>query len=1049
MRPPFFRVVFFFMLSLLLAAQAHAAPKTPAPRIRTATPKPVQPFEHLAWRSVGPALSGGRVSAVAGTDADPALYYMGAAGGGVFKTTDNGNSWQAVFEKQPVAAIGAIAIDPKNKEEVWVGTGEANPRNDVSYGNGVYQTTDGAKTWKHRGLEGSSQISKILIDPRDPRIVLVGALGSPFKDSAQRGVYRTADGGKSWQKTLYVGPQSGVSDMAWDPAHPDVVYAGIWQYRRIPWDLSSGGPNDGLYKSSDGGRSWKKLQGHGLPSGLMGRIGVAVAPTRPNRVYAVIQSERGVLWRSDDAGNSWRLMTTNTLVTQRPFYFSHIYVDPTNADHVFSLALFLAQSKDGGRTFNPIDEAPHGDMHVMWLASDGKRMALGNDGGIDFSHDGGKTWFWDLNVAIGQIYHLGYDTQTPYNLCGGLQDNSAFCGPSNSLDPSGIHNRNWFLVNGGDGEWIWPDPLDPHFIWNDTENGALGIYNTATGENVDISPYPRDTNGIAIAGLPCRFNWDSPIAFSPHDGHVAYFGANVVFSTRDRGQHWSVISPDLTLNDKSHQQVSGGPITLDVSGAEFSDTILDIAPSSKEPGLIWVGTDDGLVQLTRDGGAHWSNVTMPGVPPYGRVEAVEPSPHAPGTAFAVVDRHRSGDNRPYLFATDDYGKSWRSIAANLPVDQYVRVVRQDPHNPDILYAGLEQSVWVSFDRGARWESLQLNLPTASVRDLRIHPQANDLIAATHGRSLWILDDLSALQQYDTAKAAGTYLFAPRTTYRYWQSSPQQADPTSWAGDNPDYGALLSFYQAKKSSSPPAIDIIDVGGRVVRHLAGTHEVHGKPKPYVPNEVGVNRMAWNLAEDPPVKWNGTPKWNRGPDDGPEAVPGVYTVRLRANGVTLDRTLDVKADPRLAWTQAQAIQRHDFLAAQFAQLSHIDEALNAIAAIDKQLPSKIAQLRKAGAAGAAIDAAQALSRQAAALKATLTSNPQNEEDSITMADKLRERLQGVAFGLGGSFGPPLAPLKQQADEVRVQYEAAMASYAQLRTALAAVNARLSAAHVGPLRV
>ncbi|MBC5823698.1 MAG: hypothetical protein GIW99_09425 [Candidatus Eremiobacteraeota bacterium] len=1048
MRPSSFRVLPITALLLLLPLQLAAAPKVQEPRTPAQSPKPAQPFERLQWRSIGPALSGGRVSAVAGTDADPELYYIGAAGGGVFKTADGGNSWQAVFEKQPVAAIGAIAIDSRDENDVWVGTGEANPRNDVSYGDGVWQTTDGGKKWQHRGLEGTSQISKILIDPRDRKVVLVGALGSPFKDSSERGVYRSADGGRTWQKTLYVGPQSGVSDMAWDPAHPDVVYAGIWQYRRIPWNLSSGGPADGLYKSGDGGRSWKKLTGHGLPPGLVGRIGIAVASSKPKRVYAAIQSRHGVLWRSDDGGDTWRLMTSDTIVTQRPFYFSHIYVDPKNADHVFSLALFLAQSKDGGKTFKAIHNAPHGDMHVMWIASGGKRMALGNDGGIDFSHDGGQSWFWDLNVAVGQIYHLGYDTQIPYNVCGGLQDNSGFCGPSNSLDPAGIHNRNWFLVNGGDGEWIWPDPLDAHLIWNDTENGSLAIYDTRTQEDVDISPYPRDTNGIAIADLPYRFNWDSPLAFSPQDPHVAYFGGNVVFSTRDRGQHWTVISPDLTLNDKSHQQVSGGPITLDVSGAEFSDTILDIAPSLKEPGLIWVGTDDGLVQLTRDGGVHWKNVTMSGVPPDGRVEAVEPSPHSAAMAFAVVDRHRSGDRAPYLFETDDYGGTWRSIASNLPRDQFVRVVRQDPRNPNLLYAGLEESMWASFDGGARWQRLQLNLPTASVRDLRVHPQANDLIAATHGRSLWILDDLTPLQQLDAAKSAGTYLFPPRTAYRFVQWSPQEGDPTSWSGDNPDYGALLSYYQSKKSDGAPTIDIIDAAGRVVRHLAGTHEVHDKPKPYVPNDAGISRIAWDLAEDPPVKWNGAAKWNRGPDDGAEAVPGTYTVRLHSNGQTLDRTLEVKADPHLNWTQAQAIERHDFIASQLGQLSRIDEALNRIDAIQRDLPGKIVRLRKAGASTAALAIAQSLQREAASLKSTLTSDPKNEEDSITMADKLRERLEGIAFGLGSSFSPPSAALKQQADEVRAQFDAAMASYNRLKGDLATLDAALSATSVSPLR-
>lgn len=1013
----------------------------------------VAPYAHLKFREVGPALSGGRVPAVAGTDADPFLYLIGGSGGGVFRTDDGGTSWDAVFAHKPVSAIGAIAIAPSKQKIVWVGTGEANPRNDVMYGDGVWKSTDGGKTFKHFGLDGTSQISKILIDPQDPNVVLVGALGDPFKDSADRGVYRSTDGGKTWTKTLYVGPQSGASDLAWNP-RKRVVFAGIWQYRRIPWSLTSGGPDDGLYRSTDGGVTWTKLTGNGLPTGLWGRVGVAIAPSNPRRVYAVIQSKQGVLWRSDDGGNSWRLISSDTIVNQRPFYYTHVFVDPTNANHVIAQSVEMAESKDGGRTWKRVRQAVHGDHHDLWWAADGKRIIESSDGGVAISHDGGSSWEWRNNMTLAQIYHLGYDLQNPYTVCVGLQDNQSWCAPSNSLDPMGILGRHWYFVQGGDGMWAWPDPLDPNLVWSDLENGVLGIFDKQTQEVVDISPYPRDTNGIPIADLPYRFNWDAPIAFDPFDGHVAYFGANVVFKTTDRGRHWEVISPDLTLNEKTHQQVSGGPIILDVSGAEFSDTIMDIAPSPIKAGLIWVGVDDGLVQLTTDGGGHWKNVTPSGVEPYGRVETVEPSHYDPATAFAAVDRHRSGDRAPYLFETNDYGATWRSIVANLPKDQYVRSARQDPRNPNILYAGLEQGLWISFDAGKSWQSLQLNLPTSSVRDIRVQPVADDLIVATHGRGLWILDDLTGIQQLVQAKSAGAYFFQPRTAYRWTLQSAEQAaydnSPTAnnFAGDNPDAGAMLTFYQTKPSPARPTIEIVDAAGRVVRHIAGTHDEEGVQKPNVPNYAGINRLAWGLTEDPPVKWNGAPRWNRGPDDGAEVVPGVYSARLHIGSQTLVRTIVVKPDPRAHWTQAQYQERHDFLAFLLRELDAIDRALNHLDALRKQLAER-AHATKGNAQLQTL--VLGVASRAQAIESDFSSNPQNGEDAFTYTapDKLRERLQGLLGQIGGSNQPPFGPDRQQDDEIRARFASAMKQYHLfLSLDVTDLNANLSAAHLARVR-
>ncbi|MBV9272173.1 MAG: hypothetical protein JO165_13850, partial [Candidatus Eremiobacteraeota bacterium] len=570
-------------------------PVKPSPTASpTASPTPGPAYGNLQWREVGPATAGGRVAAVAGSATDPQLYYVGAAGGGVWKSANGGQTWDAVFSKQKVSAIGAIAIDPKNNNVVWVGTGESNPRNDVSYGDGLYKTTDGGDTWTRVGLENTRHISRILIDPNDPNHVIVGALGDVFADSVDRGVYVTNDGGKTWAKTLYVGPQSGASDLAMNVANPNEIYAGIWQFRREPWTFHSGGDDDGVYKSTDGGRTWNKLTGNGLPANPVGRIGLAVAPSNGNRVYATIEAKDGVLWRSDDAGKTWTMVSKDTLVNQRPFYFSHLEVDPKKPDKIYAVSMWVALSTDGGKTFKQLPEQ-HPDNHAMWIApNDPNRIIVGEDGGYVLTTDGGQHGFFSANLPIAQIYHVGLSNENPYTLCIGLQDNNAWCGPSNSLDSSGILNKYWIGVNGGDGMWAIPDPIDPNWIWSDSQGGALLMYNKATQDQYFAQPYLQTSiEGFDLRQSKYRFNWDSPIAFAPWDGHVAWLGGNVVFQTTDRGRSWKVISPDLTRNEKSHQSPPGGPVVNDVSGAEYSDTLLDIEGSPIRKGEIWVGSDDG------------------------------------------------------------------------------------------------------------------------------------------------------------------------------------------------------------------------------------------------------------------------------------------------------------------------------------------------------------------------------------------------------------------------------------------------------------------------
>jgi len=763
--------------------------------------------------------------------------------------------------------------------------------------------------------------------------------------------------------------------------------------------------------ASDGGIRWTKLSGHGLPPGDMGRIGVATAPSDSERVYAVIQSTHGIAWRSDDGGTTWRKISDDTDLNQRAFYNSRLSVDPTDPDHVYFCAENLIETRDGGKTHHELRGAIHQDHHGVWIARDGRRMIDANDGGAAISLDAGDVWDWRANLTIAQIYHVGFDDRNPYHVCGGLQDNDAFCGPSNSLNSLGIRAAVWHDVgNNGDGSWAWPEPYRPGAIWNvgvSELNGQLGIFNVQTRENVDISPYVRDTNGRALAGIPYRFDWQAPVAFSPRDPGVAYFGGNVVFATRDRGKHWRRISGDLTLDDPAHLQVAGGPINPDVSGAEFYDTILDIAPSPLAARQLWVGTDDGLVQLTRDGGARWQNVSVAGLAPYGRVETVEPSHVSTARAYVAIDRHLSGDFTPYLYTTDDYGKHWRSLRANLPAGEPAHVIREDPRDAHILYAGFEQGVRVSFDRGGSWTDLRLNMPPVAVPDLRVQPRANDLVLATHGRGFYILDDLAPLQSWSAARGrSAPTLFASRPAYRFAAGYDYgvQADaccvaPNETVGKNPPPGALISYFLPHAPHVRPVAEIIDGGGHVVRRMRGT------------KSGGINRIAWNLTEDAPLPWFAAREWNRGPTSGPEVVPGRFTIALLAGAAPPQRTeLTVLPDPRSHWTLAQMTDRRNFPRTLHAELSSIDRTLNALDALGRQLaahpdPALDARRRRAGA--------------------RFTSSPLNSEDQLLFADRLRERLQNLLGDVSLSQSPPTPAHRTEAAQIRALFIAARAAY------------------------
>jgi photosystem II stability/assembly factor-like uncharacterized protein len=983
------------------------------------------PYSSLKWRSIGPATAGGRVPAVAGTLQNAFLYYIGTAGGGVWKTENSGQTWTPVFNKEPVASIGAIAIDPTDQNSVWVGTGESNPRNDVIAGDGIYHSTDGGKTWRNMGLRQTRHIATIAIDPANPMHVVVAALGSNYSDSVHRGIYVTFDGGRTWSKTLYLAPDSGASDLAMDPKDPRVLYTGMWEFRRQPWTFSSGGPHGGLYKSTDGGRTWTQLQGSGLPSGLTGRIGLAIAPSNPDRVYALIQSRQGVLWRSDDAGAHWTKMFSGTLINQRPFYFSHLAVDPTDENRVYTLSMDLAMSTDGGKTFKRFGKEVHADTHAIWIdPNNGKRFIIGDDGGFALTLDRGKSFWFSRNLPIEQVYHVGISNENPYTVCAALQDNQAYCGPSNSRSTDGITGRDWFVTVGGDGMWSVPDPSNPRYVFADSEDGYIVRYDRRNESMRSVIPYEATSAARFDARLAkYRFNWNSPIAFAPWRPQILWYGGSVVFQSTDRGEHWSVISHDLTRNDKAHQAPSGGPITKDVFGTEYSDTILDIEGSPAAKGEIWVGTDDGLVQLTRDGGAHWTDVTPPGVPPWGRVETVAPSPLAAGTAYASIDRHRSGDRSPYLFVTTNYGKTWRKIVTGLPGDDFMRTVRPDVENPELVFAGTERGLYVSFDAGAHWNNFLNNIAPVSVRDLRIAPMDRDLVAGTHGRGVWILDDITALEHLTQAQQRGFMLFTPRTAYRWIEHSDQQGLYGRFSGENPPDGALLTFYQAAASRTAPAARFYDASGHLIRTLSRIHKVKGKTVSVIPNAAGINRFTWDLNAAPAVQWNGAAKPFR-VHSGPPVPPGTYTVKLTADGHTATQHIVVKADPLSTWTQAQYEEAYRFNEQYVGVTSNIDTVLNTLDA----LQTKIVKAEKAAAGNSALLARlNAAEGRRKAVFAAFTANYRNGEDFALEAGSLREDLPA---GLYFSPHPATAETRRFARDFNARYEAAMRLYHDFMT-------------------
>ena len=935
------------LLGITLTASAAAAVK------------PVKaahgPFHTLKFRDLGPAVAGGRTTAVLGVAGDPALYYVGTAGGGVWKTQDGGTTWKAIFTHEPTQSIGSLALAGGNPDWLWVGTGEDNPRGDVLNGDGVYFSPDGGKTWVDKGLRRAGQIASIAVDPQDTNTVFVCAEGDLWKRGPERGVYMSTDNGAHWRRVLYLDDHTGCSTIAFEPGNPKVLIAGMWPLQRRAWMLTSGGKSGGLYRSTDGGVHWKKLT-KGLPKGDIGRSAVAFAPSQPSTVYALVQAKGGVLWVSHDLGGHWSKVTDNHKADVRPFYFTQLAVMPNNPQRLFLLSMKLMESRDGGKHLFYADRGVHVDHHAIWIdPHNPERIIQGNDGGVYLSLDAGKHWRHLDNLPIEQFYQVATsatDKPWPYLVCGGLQDNDAWCGASSDYERGGVTGaQDWFDVSGGDGQYVIPAPSDAKIIYSTTDDGFATVLNRATGRKHEINPYLRDVlAGLLISGKPpyaqkYRFAWTTPLAVSPTNPEDVYTAADVVFHSTDGGMHWSIISPDLTRDVKDKQQPSGGPIQHDMSGATTYDTIQSLALAPTDPQVIWVGTDDGWVWVSRDGGAHWSKVTPPGAPQWARVYHVEPSPFAAGTAYAAFDGHEIGNDAPYVYRTTDYGKHWTRITRGLPQSS-VEVVAEDPHHAGLLFAGtISAGLYVSFDDGGHWQPLHANLPHGlSVWDLTFAPDHRGLLLATHGRGIWVLDNLRPLEQYDAAVAhAPFHVFTASAGVQLYHTHTNGVGPSAYIAPNAPTGAVIAYHLGKKLKptaaqkaahhGPVRITIRDAAGTVVTTLHG------------PGKAGFDTVVWNLSYKAPAKLKpplGTPghKGSFGGGSGPAVLPGRYTATLHADSYTQHVTLKVESDPR--YHVSLATDRADAEAglAARAELSAVNRLLNHVSAMHTALAAALAR-------------------------------------------------------------------------------------------------------------
>jgi|SRR5579864_8061682 len=1072
------------------AAQTAGQPVAPAPETED---EQKGPWHGLTWRLVGP-FRGGRVLAVTGVMGEAHTYYFGSTGGGVWKSTDGGLSWHAMTDKvkDMSPSIGAIAVAPSDPNVIYAGTGEACIRGDIIAGNGVYKSTDGGKTWTASGLQDTVAIGRLIVHPRNADIAYVAALGHPFGPNSERGIFRTTDGGKTWTKVLYKDENTGGIDLAFDPANPNIIFAALWQARRSPWGMDSGGPGSGLYRSTDGGSTWKRLSGHGLPEGILGRIGVAVAYGNSNRIWALIEADKGGLFRSDDGGENWTLANSDRQYRQRAFYYTHVFADPRSPDGVYVLNTGMYRSNDAGRTFRPI-RVPHGDNHGLWIdPANPERMIESNDGGANVSTNGGASWTAQSNQPTAQFYHVVTDNRFPYYLYGAQQDNSSV-GIASASERGGIDRPNWYPVGGGESGYIAPDPHDPEIVYAGSYGGEITRLDRHTEQEQNVTPWPLNPIGSGAIDQKYRFQWTEPIVFSPNDPNALYFAAQVLFKTTDQGKSWQTISPDLTRNDPSKQQSAGGPITKDNTGVEVYDTIFSVVESPLQKDLIWAGSDDGLVHITTDGGKNWSNVTPKKMPEWGTVSMIEASPHSAGIAYVAVQRHKMDDFTPYAFKTSDFGKTWTSITNGIPAGTYIHAIREDRKRQGLLYAGTEKGVYVSFDDGANWQSLQLNLPVSPVYDLYLHDK--DLIAATHGRSFWILDDIAPLQQYNpqlanedvhlyTPSAASHTVFGggfggggggavgqnpPSGAVIYYAlktalksperkrragaaesttpakpspegKEPGQNKPAASAEPAPPEAASASGGETEASTknAPIMLEILDQKGQVIRKYPpksspqeegeGGEEFRPQQARNLPTDAGINRFVWDLHYEGASRVPHSPLWG-GSTDGPKALPGMYQVRLTVNGKAYTAPLEIKADPRATASRQDLEKQFDLLLKIRERVTQTHDAVNQIRDIRGQITALNKRLENDPHAKVIADAGKQLDKKMTEVEeALIQTKAKSNQDVLNYPIRLNNQLVALGGVVSSADAAPTQAAYQVFDMLNQQLDQQLAKWKQV---------------------